>query len=93
MDLSGVCVCPPDLFYDITTNDCLPCDVIQPGCTTCDYLTPIDYLLNLPAVTCLTAPASGVLLAFGISVLCPDLCDVCSSATTCTTCISADYVV
>lgn len=94
MDLSGICICPADLYYDITTNDCLACDVIQPGCTSCDYLTPIDYLTNLQPVVCLTIPATGVLLTLGgISVLCPDLCNVCTSDTTCTACASADYAV
>ena len=93
MDPTGICVCPPDLLYDISTNDCLACDVIQPGCTTCDYASPINYLLSLQPVVCLAIPATGVLLAAGISVLCPDLCDVCTSATTCSTCISLDYAV
>ena len=91
MDITGICVCPADLWYDVNTNDCLACDVIQPGCTLCDYQTPpaFDYLTSLQPVICQAVPLAGVLLTVGgMSIVCPDFCDVCTSSTSCTTCMT-----
>lgn len=40
---ANICTCPSPLMYDIVTNNCVECGVLQPGCTACQYQTTITF--------------------------------------------------
>lgn len=86
--MSGsTCVCPANTYLNPGTLTCITCTAFDANCLSCGY-NP-TYSTSAPnPIKCLTPAIGYFVQANGTTAQCGANCDICSSASVCTTCSS-----